>query len=106
MSPFEKNRLMTAAPDLPELNASLAKLKVEFPAFAESKLIDQWSGAMAIAPDENPIISTVKEYSGLVINTATGWGMTESPVSSELTADLLLGKAPVLDPTPFSLYRF
>ncbi|WP_208644508.1 NAD(P)/FAD-dependent oxidoreductase [Pseudomonas reidholzensis] len=106
VSPFEKNRLMTAAPDLPELNASLAKLKVEFPAFGESKLIDQWSGAMAIAPDENPIISTVKEYPGLVINTATGWGMTESPVSSELTADLLLGKAPVLDPTAFSLYRF
>ncbi|MFP3409529.1 FAD-dependent oxidoreductase, partial [Pseudomonas sp. SIMBA_065] len=56
--------------------------------------------------DENPIISQVNEYPGLVINTATGWGMTESPVSSELTADLLLGKAPVLDPKPFSLYRF
>ncbi|HKS11517.1 MAG TPA: FAD-dependent oxidoreductase [Pseudomonas sp.] len=106
VSPFEKNRLMTAAPDLPELNASLEKLKVEFPAFTASKLIDQWSGAMAIAPDENPIISTVKEYPGLVLNTATGWGMTESPISSELTADLLLGKAPVLDPEPFSLYRF
>uniref|UniRef100_UPI0008141F17 L-amino acid deaminase n=1 Tax=Proteus vulgaris TaxID=585 RepID=UPI0008141F17 len=96
----------TALPDLPELNASLEKLKAEFPAFKESKLIDQWSGAMAIAPDENPIISEVKEYPGLVINTATGWGMTESPVSAELTADLLLGKKPVLDPKPFSLYRF
>lgn len=106
VSPFETNRLMTAAPDLPELNASLEKLKVEFPAFTASKLIDQWSGAMAIAPDENPIISTVKQYPGLVLNTATGWGMTESPISSELTADLLLGKAPVLDPEPFSLYRF
>lgn len=106
VSPFEKNRLMTAAPDVPELNASLDKLKTEFPAFKDSKLIDQWSGAMAIAPDENPIISQVKQYPGLVLNTATGWGMTESPVSSELTADLLLGKAPVIDPAAFSLYRF
>lgn len=106
ISPFENNRLMTAAPDLPELNASLVKLKAEFPAFAESKLIDQWSGAMAIAPDENPIISTVEQYPGLVLNTATGWGMTESPVSSELTADLLLGKSPVLDPQAFRLDRF
>lgn len=106
VSPFEKNRLMTAAPDIPELNASLVKLKAEFPAFKDSQLLDQWSGAMAIAPDENPIISMVNEYPGLVINTATGWGMTESPVSSELTADLLLGKEPVLDPKPFSLYRF
>ncbi|WP_437880155.1 NAD(P)/FAD-dependent oxidoreductase [Pseudomonas sp. LRF_L74] len=106
VSPFEENRLMTAAPDIPELDASLEKLKVEFPAFKDSKLIDQWSGAMAIAPDENPIISRVNEYPGLVINTATGWGMTESPVSSELTADLLLGKEPILDPQSFSLYRF
>lgn len=106
ISPFEKNRLMTAAPDIPELDASLVKLRSEFPAFKDSQLLDQWSGAMAIAPDENPIISTVNEYPGLVINTATGWGMTESPVSSELTADLLLGKGPVLDAEPFSLYRF
>ncbi|MEQ5186838.1 FAD-dependent oxidoreductase, partial [Providencia alcalifaciens] len=66
VSPFEQFRNMTALPDLPELNASLEKLKAEFPAFKESKLIDQWSGAMAIAPDENPIISEVKEYPGLV----------------------------------------
>ena len=61
---------------------------------------------MAIAPDENPIISTVERYPGLVLNTATGWGMTESPVSSRLTADLLLGQAPTLDPRPFRLDRF
>lgn len=106
VSPFEKYRDMTAAPDVPELESSLEKLRAEFPAFKESTLIDRWSGAMAIAPDEDPIISVVKEYPGMVINTATGWGMTESPVSAELTADLLLGKTPVLNPEPFSLYRF
>jgi len=106
VTPFEKYRDMTAAPDVPELESSLEKLKAEFPAFKNSKLIDRWSGAMSIAPDENPIISEVKEYPGMVINTATGWGMTESPVSAEITADLLLGKAPVIDAKPFSLYRF
>ncbi|WP_438282266.1 FAD-dependent oxidoreductase [Pseudomonas alabamensis] len=106
VSPFEHNRIMTAAPDIPELNASLERLKAEFPAFEASTLIDQWSGAMAIAPDENPIISTVERYPGLVLNTATGWGMTESPVSSRLTADLLLGQAPALDSRPFRLDRF
>lgn len=106
VSPFEKYRDMTAAPDVPELESSLEKLKAEFPAFKDSKVIDRWSGAMAIAPDEDPIISVVKEYPGMVINTATGWGMTESPVSAEITADLLLGKTPVLNPEPFSLSRF
>ncbi|WP_350024406.1 NAD(P)/FAD-dependent oxidoreductase [Serratia marcescens] len=106
ISPFEKNRDMTALPDIPELNDSLAKLKVAFPAFKASTVLDRWSGAMAIAPDEVPIVSLVNQYSGLVINTATGWGMTESPITSEIAADLLLGKEPIFDPKPFSLYRF
>ncbi|EJI1747206.1 FAD-binding oxidoreductase [Salmonella enterica] len=106
ISPFEKNRDMVAVPDIAGLDESLEKLRAEFPAFRESKLVDRWGGAMAIAPDEDPVISAVKEYPGLVINTATGWGMTESPVSAELTADLLLGEESFMDPEPFSLYRF
>ncbi|SEQ97421.1 FAD dependent oxidoreductase [Rosenbergiella nectarea] len=87
--------------DVKDLNKSLATLKKEFPAFNNSKLIDQWSGAMAVAPDESPIISVVKECPGLVVNTATSWGMTESPVSSSIAADLLLGNTPVLNSKAF-----
>ncbi len=105
-SPFESNRDMVAVADVRDLNESLAALRKEFPAFNNSKLIDQWSGAMAVAPDESPIISVVNECPGLVVNTATSWGMTESPVSSSIAADLLLGNKPVIDPKAFSLYRF
>ncbi|WP_025731857.1 NAD(P)/FAD-dependent oxidoreductase [Carnimonas nigrificans] len=106
VTPFEEHRDMTALPDLPALEESLETLKAEFPAFEKAELIDRWSGAMSIAPDEHPIISNVKELPGLVLNTATSWGMTESPVSAEITADLLLGETPPLDVTPFDLYRF
>lgn len=97
---------MVAVAEVKDLNESLATLKKEFPAFNNSKLIDQWSGAMAVAPDESPIISVVNECPGLVVNTATSWGMTESPVSSSIAADLLLGNTPVFNPKAFSLYRF
>lgn len=97
---------MVAPPDVPDLEDSLIKLKAEFPAFKDSKVIDRWSGAMSIAPDEAPIISKVDGHPGLVVNTATGWGMTESPVSSELTANLLLAEKPILDPSAFSIHRF
>ncbi|KMV69473.1 FAD-dependent oxidoreductase [bacteria symbiont BFo2 of Frankliniella occidentalis] len=105
-SPFETNRDMVAVADVKDLNASLVALKEEFPAFTHSKIIDQWSGAMAVAPDESPIISVVNECPGLVVNTATSWGMTESPVSASIAADLLLGNTPVLNAKAFSLYRF
>ncbi|WP_445764939.1 NAD(P)/FAD-dependent oxidoreductase [Pseudomonas sp. RIT-To-2] len=105
-SPFERYRDMVAVPDLGDLDDSLVKLRAEFPAFKDARVIDRWSGAMAIAPDEAPIISVVDGYPGLVVNTATGWGMTESPVSSELTASLLLGETPLMDTRAFSLQRF
>lgn len=72
MTPFEKYRDMTAAPDYKDLNASLEKLKTDFLAFKESKIIDQWSGAMAVAPDEHPFIFEIREYPGMVINTTPG----------------------------------
>lgn len=106
VSPFENNRDMVAVADVKDLEASLVTLKKEFPAFKNSTLIDRWSGAMAVAPDESPIISAIKEIPGLVVNTATSWGMTESPVSAELTADILLGKTPVLNPDAFRIDRF
>lgn len=105
-SPFENNRDMVALQDVKDLEHSLAQLRKEFPAFSQSRIIDRWSGAMAVSPDESPIISAVKEYPGLVVNTATSWGMTESPVSSAIAADILLGEVPGLDPQAFSLYRF
>lgn len=105
-SPFESNRDMVAVADIKDLDESLMNLKKEFPAFKDSTIIDRWSGAMAVAPDETPIISLISECPGLVVNTATSWGMTESPVSSSLAASLLMGEKPVLDPKSFSIYRF
>lgn len=32
--------------------------------------------------------------------------MTEGPAAGEVTADIVMGKKPVIDPTPFSLDRF
>ncbi|ROR47854.1 UNVERIFIED_ORG: glycine/D-amino acid oxidase-like deaminating enzyme [Providencia alcalifaciens] len=105
-SPFESNRDMVAVADIRDLDSSLAKLKEEFPAFRDSKIIDRWSGAMAVAPDESPIISLINEYPGLVVNTATSWGMTESPISSSIASSLILGEEPIINPKAFSIYRF
>ncbi|SQA97243.1 Uncharacterised protein [Cedecea neteri] len=36
---------------------------------------------MAVAPDESPIISAVQECPGLVVNTATSWGIVSIPAN-------------------------
>ena len=106
VTPFEKNRIVTASQNNEHLDAVFNKMKTEFPQFATSEVVERWGAIVAPTADEVPIISEVAEYPGLVINTATAWGMTESPAAGELTADLLTGKTPVIDPKAFSLARF
>ncbi|QXO63732.1 NAD(P)/FAD-dependent oxidoreductase [Morganella morganii] len=105
-TPFETYRIATATQNTEHLDAVFARMKAEFPVFEQSKVVERWGAVVAPTYDELPIISEVKEYPGLVINTATVWGMTEGPASGEITADIVTGKKPVIDPAPFSLSRF
>lgn len=106
VSPFEKNRIVTATQNNEHLDAVFNRMKREFPQFEASEVVERWGAIVAPTYDELPIISKVPQYPGLVINTATVWGMTESPAAGELTADLVMDRKPVINPTPFDVTRF
>lgn len=106
VTPFEEYRVATATANNEHLDQVFNKMKAEFPQFANSQVLDRWGACIAPTADGCPIISEVAEYPGLVINTATGWGMSESPAAGEITADLIMGRTPVIDPTPYSTKRF
>lgn len=106
VTPFEEYRVAMATPNNEHLDRVFNKMKEEFPAFKNSQVVERWGAAINLTSDELPIISEVPEYPGLFINTATGWGMTESPASGQITADLVMGKTPFIDATPYSMKRF
>ena len=106
VTPFEEYRVAMATPNNEHLDRVFNKMKAEFPAFKDSKVVERWGAAINLTSDELPIISEVPQYPGLFINTATGWGMTESPASGQITADLVMGKTPFIDATPYSMKRF
>ncbi|WP_446471342.1 FAD-dependent oxidoreductase [Xenorhabdus stockiae] len=106
VTPFETHRVATATQNNEHLDGVFERMKAEFPVFKNSEVVERWGAVVSPTADELPIISEVEKYPGLVINTATIWGMSEGPASSEVTADILTGKTPIIDPTPFSLSRF
>ena len=66
-----------------------------------------WRGLRPCSPDGLPIIGAPKKYSNLFI--ATGHqmlGLQSGIGSGRLTADLLFGKKPIVDPKPFRADRF
>lgn len=62
-----------------------------------------WSGLRPGAPDNTPLIDRHPDFDNLFINVGHyRYGVTMAPASAELLADLMEGKTPALDPTPYS----
>ncbi len=106
VTPFEEWRVATATANNDHLDAVFDRMKREFPVFKNSEVVERWGAAVSPTADQHPIISEIKEYPGLVVNTATTWGMTQSPGASLITADILTGKESIIDRRPFSMDRF
>ena len=73
------------------------------PELASMKPIQHWAGLRPGSPDNIPIIGRHPEFDNVFVNTGHyRYGVTMAPASAELLVDLMEGKTPVLDPTPYS----
>ncbi len=77
------------------------------PALSDAAVSHAWAGLYEMTPDAMPIIGPVPEVEGLhVIAGFSGHGFQHSPAAGRLLADVIAGRDPGFDLTPFSLARF
>jgi sarcosine oxidase subunit beta len=77
------------------------------PALATASITHAWAGLYEMSPDGNPMIGPVPSLDGFyVINGFSGHGFQHSPAAGRILADLIVGRDPGLDTTPFALARF
>lgn len=73
------------------------------PALADVQPVQHWAGLRPGSPDNIPIIDRHPDFENVFINAGHyRYGVTLAPASAELLVDLMEGKKPALDPTPFS----
>ncbi|RWU22096.1 glycine oxidase ThiO [Pseudomonas alkylphenolica] len=85
---------------LESLKASAVEL---LPALAGAIPIAHWAGLRPGSPEGIPYIGQVPEHQGLWLNCGHYRnGLVLAPASCQLFADLLLGREPVIDPTPYA----
>lgn len=106
-SPFERVRTMDP-PVHDGLNAeALHNLAAAWPVFKDAAVAESWAGMIDVTPDSLPVISPVAKLPGLTLASGfSGHGFGTSPGAGQLAADLAIGKAPIVDPTPYRLDRF
>jgi heterotetrameric sarcosine oxidase beta subunit len=77
------------------------------PALADASVSHAWAGLYEMTPDHNPIVSATREVAGLfTIAGFSGHGFQHSPAAGRILADLVAGRDPEFDVTPFALERF
>jgi glycine oxidase len=95
---FDKS---TTEEALASLRASAARL---WPALADEAPVLQWAGLRPAAPAGIPYIGRVPEQDNLWVNAGQFRnGLVLAPASAGLLADLLLGRAPAIEPAPYRL---
>ncbi len=96
-----------SASTLPTLEMMAAHALELFPVLEEARVLRQWSGICDMTPDFSPIISTVPEVKGFIVNVGWGtYGFKAGPAGGKTVAELIVThKTPTLI-EPFALSRF
>lgn len=107
VSPFERARVLDPKPSRRSIANGFRTLVSTFPAFGSTTIAESWAGLIDTTPDILPVISAVDRLPGLFLSTGySGHGFGIGPGAGLLTADLVLGRKPVVDPAPFRYSRF
>ncbi len=106
VSPFERVRTLDPEPVDWIVKESEDSIKKNYPAFQNMKVAERWAGCIDVTPDVVPVISQVEQLPGFFLSTGySGHGFGIGPGAGKLTADLITGKPPVVDPEPFRYSR-
>jgi sarcosine oxidase subunit beta len=76
------------------------------PALAAASISHAWAGLYEMSPDGNPIIGATPVDGFYAINGFSGHGFQHSPAAGRILADIIAGRDPGLDVTPFAFARF
>ena len=85
----------------------IAVAVTRLPALADASISHAWAGLYEMSPDGNPIVGPADGVDGLyLINGFSGHGFQHSPAAGRILADVIAGRDPHFDLTPFAPGRF
>mgnify|MGYP006265815561 FL=1 len=76
------------------------------PALTDASIVKAWAGLYEVTPDHTPIIGPTGPDGLFTIAGFSGHGFQHSPAAGRVLADVIAGRDPQFDLTPFALERF
>jgi sarcosine oxidase, subunit beta len=88
---------------LPEVTEVAAR---RLPALVDAAVTHAWAGLYEMTPDHNPVIGPLGLDGFYGIAGFSGHGFQQAPAAGRVLADVMLGRDPQFDLTPFAFARF
>lgn len=105
-SPYEKRRILMPEVNFPPMTDGIAALKEDYPAFKNTKVIEEWAGAISSTPDNMPYITEIPSHPGLLVGSGLEAGLSWGPAVGEALADVAMGNTPKFDLKNYRPDRF
>jgi glycine/D-amino acid oxidase-like deaminating enzyme len=106
-TPFERYRTYSPTPGKQVLAEARRSIDAIFPALGKAQVVERIGGLIDVTPDAIPVISPVAQTPGFFISCGySGHGFGIGPGAGRLMAQMVVGEAPCVDPTPFRFSRF
>ena len=104
IDPYASYNHDSTLPTLEDMCKSVLEI---MPCLSNVNILRQWTGICDITPDFSPIIGTVPNIEGLILDVGTGtWAFKTAPASGKEIAELIdTDKTPEII-KPFSITRF
>jgi len=107
ISPFERMRILDPTPSASAIEDMRTHFAAAFPKIGKPAIAAAWAGMIETLPDLIPVIDHAATLPGLTIATGfSGHGFGIGPGVGRVVADLVAGRDPGHDLTPFRLSRF
>jgi sarcosine oxidase subunit beta len=94
------------SPDPGSMAANIGLACAAVPAIAMLRLLRTWPGRVNETPDALPVLGEDPDMPGFFTAAFPWMGFTCGPITGRITAELLLGRDPGFDLSPFSVARF
>ncbi|MDD2705173.1 MAG: FAD-binding oxidoreductase [Acidocella sp.] len=101
ITPFERTRINNDAPYGMLDQQALKNLIQAYPAFAGAKLTRGWSGVIDVTATALPVISAAPMPGLFIASGFSGHGFGIGPAAGRLAAELITGRRPSVDSSPF-----
>jgi glycine/D-amino acid oxidase-like deaminating enzyme len=102
VTPMERNRILDPKPDAGQIRATYRRARELVPELERVPISEAWAGYIDSTPDGIPAIGEVEGMPGFILAAGfSGHGFGIGPGAGHLIADIVTGREPIVDPSPY-----